>query len=330
MPQSSAQPPHTPILFLFFLLLIVASALTPARADGVVADFVSDTEIEILWRTTPSEGPNELLVIRSAESAQIIGYARQTAPTRARVEVHADAPLVRPGQLVERVDLTHSHPHLDGRFDLIQEDNKQINTQYQPIPYMGAQLGQTAATLAPQQWLAGPGLLGYGVKKRLHLTTQPFRNLLGEPNLGAKYRILSAGDYRFSLGTSVTYSLPKSRGYGDLDLYVDSFSNSVFSSATRLSFLTKRPDGTFLTPETQERTFSTQLQVINAWILPNWDRVFFGPKYNFNASTLGGVATYHAIFSPLEVVLGVNTEDVLEARFSDSGYTLTVDFWWRL
>ena len=62
----------------------------------------------------------------------------------------------------------------------------------------------------------------------------------------------------------------------------------------------------------------------------NWDRVLFGPNYNFDLKTVGGYLGYIAIWDTFHLETTLATTNISSGRLDASnGYYLSADMFWR-
>ncbi len=321
----------TPWMFLF-LLLLTDPAKGDSPAQGRILSIPSSNEITV---QLDSKGPiqnGDLLLVRSQDRKEILGYAEVTSidssknSILARVRSHASNALIRVNDTVEQVDLTDSDQSKEqmkqGRHDLVIRGNKRISAKYKPQVYLGALAGQTAATLEKEEFFLGPGLIAYGIKETLQISTQPFLNALGEANLHLKWQVFQNEDYRISVGAESRFNLDYRRSIGAASLYWDTFSNSKFLTYNQLRITTGES-------ELNERRTSAEFSVNYGYITNHWNRIIFGPNIDFRDQTLGGLLSFQWVWDQFTSAFTVQARDFTRMEFGNEGYLLYLDFWWR-
>ena len=334
-----------PIPLALWVFLISVFAWLPVvqaelrDCELAVSGFESDDSIR--WKSTTKQRmaplPDEIYVVHSQWTERALGFViiqsatldGNTSTGTARVEVHGKEGLVKPGDCLIRVDLTREDPNLPARFDLMRASSKSASSRYQPLVYTGFVFGQTAANLAPREWILGPGIAGYGVTPGFQLDLSPIYAVLGEPNIGFKGKLLEREDYRLTLGTRGYFDLSREDPYGELSLYFDTYSNSRFASYNRIKLQTRRARHQGLNPESPPPFISAELNVFYGVLLPNWDRLVLGPIFNFVDKTLGGSLGYVMVNDRFSWMFGVQSTDFLNSSLKRGTLSYVIDAWWR-
>jgi hypothetical protein len=318
------------MILLCFLLTHPARGATPVH--GRIQSIPSSNEITIKLDSSVPTQPGDLLLIRSQDRQEILGYAEvihidsSEKILQARVRSHASNALIRINDMVETIDLTDSDHSKDqmkqGRHDLVVRGNKRISAKYKPQVYLGALAGQTAATLESTEVFLGPGLIAYGVNKTLQISTQPFLNALGEANFHVKWQFFQNEDYRISLGAESRFNFDHKRSIGSASLYWDTFSNSKFLTYNQLRITTGES-------ELHERRTSAEFSVNYGYITNRWNRIIFGPSIDFREEKLGGLLSFQWVWDRFTSAFTLQARDFTQMRFGSEGYLLYLDFWWR-
>ena len=317
---------------LLFLLLFTHTAKGGTQDHGRILSIPSSNEISVQLDSNDPTQPGELLLIRSQDRKEILGYAEvisvdsSKSSILARVRSHASNALIRINDEVERIDLTDSDRSKDqmkqGRHDLVVRGNKRISAKYKPQVYLGALAGQTAATLEETEVFLGPGLIAYGINETLQVSTQPFLNALGEANFHVKWQFFQNEDYRISLGAESRFNLDHKRSIGSASLYWDTFSNSKFLTYNQLRITTGES-------ELHERRTSAEFSVNYGYITNRWNRILFGPSIDFREETLGGLLSFQWVWDRFTSAFTIQARDFTKMEFGSEGYLLYLDFWWR-
>ncbi len=304
--------------------------------DFVVKHIISDTEIEILPEYPSNYAlANDLLVIISHETGVTIGYATVKKMGEktwtATVKAHSKEALVRPGNFLQKVDLTNYHTNMPGRFDLVRKDQKDIAAKFKHLVYLDYQLGQAAATLDKHENLAGLTTYAYGVTNNFQLDSTTLLNFAKIFNVGAKLNVLSGEDYRVSLYSKYyRYFKYQNQSAYDFEAIIDKTSNTNMMTFTKVSHKVRRPEGSgILTPNIYTKSSNTEVQTIYGYILNNWNRVLLGPKYNIEQKTLGGAAIYTVIYNHFHWSFALQTSNLSKLRLGKDGYDYYLDFYWR-
>lgn len=275
----------------------------------------------------------DLLLIRSRDQGEILGYAEVTNRTpdqalvRARIRSHSSNALIRVGDPIEWIDLSDFEKSKEqmrqGRHDLVIRGRRRISSKYKPQVYLGALAGQTAARLEKDEFFLGLGMLGYGLSESLQISTQPFLNILGEANVQLKWGAYENEDYRISLGIEPRYNLDSHRAIGSFSLYWDTFSNSKFLTYHQLKITTGES-------ELYERRTSAEFSVNYGYITNRWNRILFGPSVDIQNETLGGLLSFQWVWDHFHSALTVQARDFTNLKFGNEGYLAYLDFWWRI
>jgi hypothetical protein len=329
----------TSLSFLRLLLLVVtvASPAFGSEEPTITAGKISsiETSSEVLIHET-GEGifkTGDLLLIRSRDEKEILGYAQVTSRdsgsglVRARVRSHSSNALIRVNDPVESIDLSDSdrakHQMQQGRHDLVLRGNKDISSKYKPQVYLGALTGQTAATVEEGEFFLGPGLFAYGMFESVQLSTQPFLNALGEANVHLKWQAFQNEDYRISIGAEPRFNFDHRRAVGAFSLYWDTFSNSKFLTYNQLRITTGES-------ELHERKTSAEFSVNYGYITNRWNRLIFGPNVDLRDQTLGGLISYQWVWDHFHSAFSFQARDFTNFRLGNEGYLIYLDFWWRI
>jgi len=324
---------------MFFILLLsffIGFIPQPAFAQsypGRIQAIASPNEIRISEAVKGTFQKGDLLLIRSQEGNDILGYAEVTVREEnsnwvlARIRSHANNKLIRIQDSVESIDLydfeNSKEQMSQGRHDLVIRGKRQISSKYKPQVYLGALTGQTAATIEQNEYFLGLGLIGYGINESLQLSTQPILNLFGEMNLQLKWQFIQNEDFRISLGLEPRYNLDYRRASSSFSVYWDTFSNSKFLTYNQLRITTGES-------EIYDRRTSAEFSVNYGYITNRWNRIIFGPNIDIQKETLGGLLSYQWIWDHFHSAITLQARDFTDLKFGKDGYLVYLDFWWRI
>jgi len=325
-------------IFLVFIVLNFSSSFAANNNfshDFILTKFLSDTEIEIM-PIDPLNGAllGDLLVILSHESKEAIGYAAvkkiESQKWIATVKMHSKEALVRPGNFLQKVDLTNYHTKIPARFDLVRKNQKEVASKFKPLVFLDYQLGQAAATLDKKESLLGPSIYAYGINNNFQTDSTLLLNLVGIPNIGLKYTVLTGEDYRLSLYTKYYHYLERNKNSYDFEALLDKTANTHMITFTKVTHKVKRPDRkAVLTSRIYDEGANTEIQTIYGYILGNWNRLLLGPKYNFEQKILGGAAIYTAIYNHFHWSITLQTVNLSKIKLGKEAYNYYADFYWR-
>ncbi|MFZ4714567.1 MAG: hypothetical protein ACOYL6_12670 [Bacteriovoracaceae bacterium] len=220
----------------------------------------------------------------------------------------------------------------NGSYHLLQAHDRNAQNRYRPLTYLGYWSGQTASNLTKNEWLLGPTIMSYGIHERFQLSTTPFLNLVDIYNFGTKFILKSEDSYTFSSGIDFSHYAQYDQDPLDFSFMFDTFGSSRIISYTKLTFRDQRPttDSYFYAGTQQNRNgYTTELQNYYGLMLDNWNRILFGPKYNFDEKILGGNISYAFLGKHTTFILGGMTEDFSKPHLGSNGYRLIFDFYWR-
>lgn len=220
----------------------------------------------------------------------------------------------------------------DGSYNLLQPNDRKAHNRYRPLTYLGYWSGQTAANLTQNEWLIGPTIMSYGLHNRIQLSTTPFLNFVDIYNIQSKYILKDDDTYTFSAGLDFSHYAKYDEDPVDISFMFDTFNSSRILSYTKLAFRDYRPstDSYFYAgTEQTSRGYTAELQNYYGVMLNNWNRILFGPKYNFDEKVLGGNISYAFLGQHTTFIVGGITEDFSRTRIGSNGYRLIFDFYWR-
>jgi hypothetical protein len=336
------------ILIPFFWLLVFSSSLfAKDKVDDlgffIVEKIINDKEVVI--RPTKSIIKNmeqlqvgSLFAIYSQESNHVIAFAKVLKKSSEQwvlcsISMEHKNYILRENSKARLIYLSErDNLEFDGSYNLLQPHDRKAHNRYRPLTYLGYWSGQTAANLTKNEWLIGPTIMSYGLHNRIQLSTTPFLNLVNIYNVQSKYILKDEDTYTFSAGLDFSHYAKFDEDPLDFSFMFDTFSSSRIISYTKLAFRDYRPStDSYFYAGTQQtsRGYVAELQNYYGVMLDNWNRILFGPKYNFDEKILGGNISYAFLGQHTTFILGGMTEDFSRTRFGSNGYRLIFDFYWR-
>lgn len=305
-----------------------------------ITGFESDTVL-VAETSGPPPLPGQMLALRSKSAAmEFIGFVEilsvdphdaNKKRVRARILRVSPHHLVRPGDTLVQLDLRTAQPLYRGHTELlVRHPKKDVSARYLPLFTQGFSIGETASTLGRDEFMLGLwGQVSYGLTDRVSVGTFAPGLLLSSPNGNMKYRVFMNDTETVSVGLTATKLRETSSTALNLNVFWDSTTSASMTSHTLITFAV----ATF---EEIENTVAiktagtSSLQTGYEILLENWDRVLFGPSYNFETKTIGGYVAYKRIWDKLHLSLSVSTVDVRELKYSPkTGYVGLIEAYWR-
>lgn len=272
------------------------------------------------------------LILLSKEEGSPVGYAdaeeiEATASgcrATARVVIHEANALITEGDEAAQENLREHTPLLPGRIDLQLRGSRRNSSRYKPLAYFGPFYGD-GQVLDKGESLFDPfAFYQYGISDKFTLETLATANALGVLNGGFKYEALDASFVKITTGTLVGHVIEERDTYLRLQALLTIPSNSRIQSHTQVTYFFRPQNGL------KNSLTDPQISVINEFIMNSWDRLLFGPTYNFELKSVGGFASLIFIWNHLHLSLGLQTQNFMKVNFSQrDAYTPTFGVWWR-
>ena len=73
----------------------------------------------------------------------------------------------------------------------------------------------------------------------------------------------------------------------------------------------------------------SDIRSITEYTTDSWNRILFGPTFNFELQAFGGTASYMLIWNTFHMSLGIATKDFTNLTFGKKGYYYIYDVFWR-
>ncbi len=283
--------------------------------------FKKDERVVILSRTQGS-----LIAIGKVKKLQLEQY-----PEMAVVEIEEiiGNKLVLPSDAVERltVEVLEKH-HIMGHISLMLGQERTIPARYKDLAYMGV-FNSDGHTLADKEWLVSIPQVQYGLTDSFTVKVLTGLYLDGFANIGAKARVMRNHWGQLTLNALTSRQVNRDDWVFQTGLVLTLPSNGRFQSHlvinARIEGIEEdnpEVDKLNLFPESDIRT-------IYEYVTDDWDRLLFGPSFNFQNQSVGGTISHMWIWDTFHLNLGIATKDVSELKFDKDGYYILLDFFWR-
>lgn len=327
------------IFYVLFLGLFHSHALAQGKLDYYVDSIMTDNHI--LIKPLPNKikefekiGMGSTFAVYALEKDEVVALAtvvkRITEGVVAKIQVENGKFIIREKAGLRLINFREKIVDFPGSYNLMRSHEQRGQAQYLPLTYLGNWAGETSATVREKEFLAGPTLLAYGVHDWLQIETTPLQNLVEAYNVGAKLLIFEEEGYSFSTASNYTYFRNQKERPVDFHFMLDTFGNAKIMSYSRLSFIGQRPyRNNYITVNDYNSSYTAELQNIYGFMLPNWDRVLIGPRYNFEDRRLGGHVAYAFIGKHAHVLLGIQSNNFTKVSLGIKEYIPVFDFYWR-
>lgn len=319
----------------FFVFLFLLSFL--AQADLARIDLItSSKEFRAITDCEKIQSSDRVAII-SQDDQSSLGYASIERIEKSRTGMiknvylriirHLNTGLIRLGDYVKVCETEDWAKQLAGSAELLDRDPKRP-ARFQFLAYQGLLIGPTAETLSKNEFLLE--MLGdfyYGVTDEYTLQTQLVGDALGTPNLQLKYKAFEGERNVVSFSGAVNYYNRLDQYSAFVYFYWDNVNSANQITHTVLSL--KTPLG-----EDDSKSFkifsSSTLQSGYEFVLSDWDRVLFGPRYYFSLQSVGGYLGYMWIWDSYHFTLNLNTIDIANFTLDGNrGYFMAFDMFWR-
>lgn len=306
---------------------------------GIVG--IEDHETLIAEGTGPTPLSGQVFALRSKSAEpSIIGFAEvlEVRPpvngryqVRARVLRLSQKFLVQSGDQLIQLDLRTSQPIYRGHTEMLVRDRwKDVSARFRPLYIQGFSIGETAALLGKDEVLVSMyGHVSYGLFERVSVGTFLPGYFLKSPNGNLKTRLYANDSDTVSMGLSFTKTKDSDLTAVNLTLYWDSVTSDHMISHTLATFAVATLQNVEDTVAIKTAGTSS-LQTGYELLLNNWDRVLFGPSYNFETKSIGGYLAYKRIWDRFHLSGSLSTVDVRELKLDPrTGYVALVEGYWR-
>jgi hypothetical protein len=218
-------------------------------------------------------------------------------------------------------------PRFKGRANLL-VSGREVSSRYKQLAFFGAYTGD-GHTLDAGEVLFDIFLnVQYGLSPRWTLMVRAPLLLLAIPSIGIKWKAIDTDSLTLTQSFLPAYSFSDRSGLIQLRTLVSVPSTTRMISHTAVNITASTHP---LTNLGERRTFlRSSLQSGYEYILENWDRLVFGPSYNFDLRSVGGYFSYLFIWDRFHLGLGVEAQDFSRIEISTEGYLPTFSLFWRL
>jgi len=320
-------------MVVLFLSLFFSQAMAFHQVDSAL------DHKAVMVKLDPEHGftKNERVVIisRSQGSLVAIGMVKRLQqdqfPETATVEVEEiiGNKLILPGDAVEHLTVeTLEKHHVTGHISLMLGQERSIPAKYKDLAYMGV-FNSDGHTLADKEWLVSIPQVQYGISDTFTVKVLTGLYLDGFANIGAKARVMRNHWGQLTLNALTSRQVNRDDWVFQSGLVLTLPSNGRFQSHlvinARIEGIEEdnpEVDKLNLFPESDIRT-------IYEYVTDDWDRLLFGPLFNFQTQSVGGTISHMWIWDTFHLNLGIATKDVSELKFDKDGYYVLFDFFWR-
>ncbi len=237
--------------------------------------------------------------------------------------------LVLPGDPVERlsVDALEKY-HIDGQISLLLSQDGEVPAKYKDLAYLGV-FNSDGHTLGKGEWLVSIPQAQYGVSESFTLKVNNGLYLDGFANLGAKARLMRNHWGHLTLNSTVSRQINRNDWVVLAGLVLTLPSNEKFQTHLVINALVDGIEEE--NPEVKKLNLfpASDVRTIYEFVTEDWNRVLFGPLFNFETQTVGGTISYMWIWDSFHLNLGMGSKDVSQLRFGKDGYYGLFDFFWR-
>lgn len=314
---------------------------TEIQAPGIAIVGVEDHETLRAEGTGAAPLIGQVFALRSKSAEPgIIGFAEVISVNpvgpgryqlRAKVLRLSQHFLVQNGDQLLQLDLRTSQPLYQGHTEMLIRDRwKDVSSRFRPLYIQGFSIGETAAVLGKDEVMVSVfGHLSYGLFERVSIGTFLPGYFLKSANGNMKVRMFQNNSDTVSLGTSFTKTKDSDMTAVNLTLYWDAVTSDHMISHTLATFAVATLQNVEDTVAIKTAGTSS-LQTGYEALLNNWDRVLFGPSYNFETKSIGGYLAYKRIWDHFHLSGSLSTVDVRQLKFDPkTGYVALVEGYWR-
>lgn len=234
-----------------------------------------------------------------------------------------------PGDAMEKLTKeTLQEYNLTAHISLFLDKEESVPARYKDLPYLGL-FNSDGHTLSNSEWLVSIPQVQYGMSDRW---TVKFLNSLlldGFINAGLKTQIMRNQWGHLSMNTLVARQVNRDDWVTVAGLVLTLPSNQKYQSHL---IINARIEGINEdNPEVDKLNLfpASDIRTIYEYIRDDWNRLLFGPLFNFQSQTVGGTISHMWIWNSFHLNLGLATQDVTELKFGTEGFYPVFDFFWR-
>ncbi len=321
----------------FTVLLLIALFVFPAFSFNQVDSALDQKAVIVKLDPEHDFAKGERVVILSRTQGSLVAIGKvkkiqkDQYPEMAIVEIEEiiGNKLILPSDAVERLtaEILEKH-HVTGHISLMLGQERQIPARYKDLAYMGV-FNSDGHTLADKEWLVSIPQVQYGLTDSFTVKVLTGLYLDGFANIGAKARVMRNQWGQLTLNALTSRQVNRDDWVFQTGLVLTLPSNGRFQSHlvinARIEGIEEdnpEVDKLNLFPESDIRT-------IYEYVTDDWDRVLFGPSFNFENQSVGGTLSHMWIWDTFHLNLGIATKDVSKLKFDEDGYYVLFDFFWR-
>ena len=237
--------------------------------------------------------------------------------------------LIIPGDaMVKLTKETLQEYNLTAHISLFLDKEESVPARYKDLPYLGL-FNSDGHTLSKKEWLVSIPQVQYGMSDRW---TVKFLNSLlldGFINAGLKTQLMRNPWGHLSMNTLVARQVNRDDWVTVAGLVLTLPSNQKHQ--THLIINARIEGINEDNPEVDKLNLfpASDIRTIYEYIRDDWNRLLFGPLFNFQSQTVGGTISHMWIWNSFHLNLGLATQDVTELKFGTEGFYPVFDFFWR-
>jgi hypothetical protein len=307
-------------------------ALLSKDTEGGVYGFVEVEEAISFAKKNekPNEKTNEKS-LKSNEKPTEKSNEKLLNTYEASLDVLHKTQIVQIGDQIARVDLSTTEENYKANTSLlIKKSTQSISSKYKPLVTQGLLIGETAETLWQDEFFVNYlGQVQYGIYSWMSVGTIVPANAVGAPNGQFKFRLYDSQVAVVSMGLNFTKIPNSDESTANVTFMWDSISNQSLISHNYItlavvSFKNAQDSAALKTIGT------SSVQTGYEYLFDNWNRILFGPNYNFENRKVGGYISFIKIWDRFHLQASLNTTNIESFKISaKDGYYPFVDMYWR-
>lgn len=282
----------------------------------------------------PNEKPNEKSnkkALKSNEKSSEQSNETLLNTYEASLDVLHKTQIVQIGDQIARVDLSTTEENYKANTSLlIKKSTQSISSKYKPLVTQGLLIGETAETLWQDEFFVNYlGQVQYGIYSWMSVGTIVPANAVGAPNGQFKFRLYDSQVAVVSMGLNYTKIPNSDESTANITFMWDSISNQSLISHNYItlavvSFKNAQDSAALKTIGT------SSVQTGYEYLFDNWNRILFGPNYNFENRKVGGYISFIKIWDRFHLQASLNATNIESFKISaKDGYYPFVDMYWR-
>ena len=298
------------------------------------------TPVKIHKRSVSLKKDDILAFFSDDDSITGYGIILSTKSNRAlvKVSVHAQNKLIIIGNRAIKIDPTRRDHNYKGRVDLLLKKRPGLSSRYKMLASPGLLVGDGQALERGEMLFEPFGNVQVGITDRLTVFATPFVILNNHYRAGVKMSLLDNPIFNLTGELLGGFVKENKVFYATVGAVLTIYSNGKFISylegaATvanaEFSIQNDDEDKSFA-EKYRTHGFDTYIRGRTEYIFDNWNRLLFGPTYDFTHSSVGGFLGYMFIGEEFHLGVGVQTTDFLNMKIDiEDGYFPWVTAMWR-